>query len=673
MYSIDDDFNRISICEAKEELVDGKGMIHLKRIADVDENGKIQIVKILGSLSPREILAPLDENDLTEKVGVWAWQATYHKGGVTFKAEERPDIRVALVVLLKNINSIKTLESKLINGQLPQLENKERDNKFDLMVLYERQSDFEGYFVSDNQLKEDIYAIKENVIELTKHSISKKHLLDNAGNFGGYQFFKKVDFQPKKNAAKNIIREPYEIIRHELLAYLNQVSKRPELMSITDSFDLEDLIQELPQKDFIQMLSNKLKVSELAAKSMFEKFVQNAGKYIEAKDIPSDAIYRIVDHNAEFQDKAMTVYEKIWRRQNTEEVRQATKNLSKLKREIESDTDVKQIIELEIESSNQQMNELKEEIQSNQELVETIEARTNEKLVKIQNDAIDYLTSAPFVKYLVGEKNTVIQQYTSGIKLKDSIEISSEAELLKTIEGNLYNLGIEKVEQFAKFFYASVLGNISLLLVGPYSEELANLLSMSVYGRHAAVLDCMGEFDLNALDKLEQSDDKLIIVRNIFNSKWVNYIPRLVNLVDKQVIFTHPFIEDLRIEPESLYNYMLPIFTELFIDHPERIDLTFVGGNLSSNFEEVYKGDIDFSSEFMQQNSSRRFVNVQMNNLLKLYHAYSKTRTRFELDYLCCYAPYAYLNDKQDELKKFYQNKGNLSAKVRKRLDEFLK
>lgn len=673
MSLIDEEFNKTSICEIISEHAHGSSEILLKRIADIDDDGKVQNVKMLKDVAPRKILVQREQEGQIARLGVWNWKAMSNAKKVLFKARYRPEIKFTLVSIVKGINASNTLSSKLIAGQIPKLKDQVRDNNGNLLVLYKYLNDFSGYFIKDTQLQERKYCIKENIFELQKFSISRKKLLDEVGNFSGYQLLKRVDFQLSNDENAELVKSTNEIIKSLLLEYLDKLSNNSELTNMDDTLELKRLIQEVPQQNFLTILSDKLKVSESTAKETFEKFVQEANKYIEAKDIPSSTIYRIVNQNPEFQAKAMTVYEKFWRRQNTEEVRQATKHLSKLKREIESDTDVKQIIELEIESSNQQMNELKGEIQSNQELVKTIEARTNEKLFKIQNDAIDYLTNAPFVKYLVGEKNTVIQQYTSGIKLKGSIEISSEAELLKTIEGNLYNLGIEKVEQLAKFFYASVLGNISLLLVGPYSEELADLLSMSVYGRHAAVLDCMGEFDLNTLDKLEQSDDKLIIVRNIFNSKWVNYIPRLVNLVDKQVIFTHPFIEDLRIEPESLYNYMLPIFTELFIDHPERIDLTFVGGNLSANFEEVYKGDIDFSSEFMQQNCSRRFVNVQMNNLLKLYHAYSKTRTRFELDYLCCYAPYAYLNDKQEELKKFYQNKGNLSVKVRKRLDEFLK
>lgn len=662
----------ISICEIVDGGTGVRNKVCFKRVADVVD-GKIQTPSILGDLSPRKILVSLDKKDLIGKVGVWAWEATYRKGEVEFKVKECPDIKVSLIVLLKNINSIQTVESKLINGQIAQLKNKERNNRFNLLALYERQNDFTGYFVADNQLKDESYSVKENVIELTKHSIPKEHLLDNVCNFGGYQFLRKVDFQPSNNADKNLIRKPYEIIRQMLLNYLNQVSKQPELMSTTDTFDLERLVEELPQQDFIQMLSDKLEVGQSTASEMFKKFVQDAAKYIEAKDIPSDAIYRIVNQNADFQSEAMTVYGKFWRRENMKEVRQATQHLSKLNHEIESAKDKKQIIEMEIETSNHQINELQEEIQRNQDLVEGVAARTNEQLVKIQADATDYLASTPFIQYLSGEKKSVSQQYVSGLKDEESIEISSEVELLKTIEGNLYNLGIEKIEELARFFYASLVGNVPMLLVGPYSEELVDLLSISVYGRHPALLDCSGEFDQATLDELLQSNDKLIIVRNILNSKWVNYIPRLVNLADKQVIFTHPFIEDLRIEPESLFNYMLPIFTELLIDNPEIFDLTFVGGSVASNFKEIDKKGANFSSKFIQQNISRRFISAQMNKILKLYHAYNETRTRFDLDYLCCYAPYAYLTDKQDELKEFYRNNGNVSVGTRERLDGFFK
>lgn len=119
----------ISICEIVDGGTGVRNKVCFKRVADVVD-GKIQTPSILGDLSPRKILVSLDKKDLIGKVGVWAWEATYRKGEVEFKVKECPDIKVSLIVLLKNINSIQTVESKLINGQIAQLKNKERNNRF---------------------------------------------------------------------------------------------------------------------------------------------------------------------------------------------------------------------------------------------------------------------------------------------------------------------------------------------------------------------------------------------------------------------------------------------------------------------------------------------------------------------------------------------------------------
>lgn len=31
-------------------------------------------------------------------------------------------------------------------------------------------------------------------------------------------------------------------------------------------------------------------------------------------------------------------------------------------------------------------------------------------------------------------------------------------------------------------------------------------------------------------------------------------------------MFTHPYVEDIQVEPKSLYGFMLPLFTEFLVD-----------------------------------------------------------------------------------------------------------
>ncbi|HIW89110.1 MAG TPA: hypothetical protein H9869_04480, partial [Candidatus Ligilactobacillus excrementipullorum] len=423
MYSIDDDFNRISICEAKEELVDGKGMIHLKRIADVDENGEIQNVNSLKNHQPKQMLVPREQYGPFARIGVWDWKAMSNKRSILFKAKYRPDIKITFVNVLKNINSRQSIVSKIIDGNLPFIGKKVRDNNGNLIVLYKTLNDYKGYFINDNQLQEKKYRIKENVFELKKILISKNNLSKKIGDFGGYQLLRTVDFQPSNNEGGDLIKQTDKIIKPLLLEYLNQLLKQPKLLSATDASYLEHLVHKLTQQEFVQLVSDKMKVSQSGARQIFENFLQGADTYIEAKDLPSYAIYRMAQ-------KSPKIQEIVWRGQNTSQVRLATQRLSKLNHEIESANVTKQTIEMEIETNKQQMNKLQEEVRHNQSLIKDVTVKTNGQLAKIHDDTTENLTNAPFIQYLDDGKKSDSHQYVSGLKAKDSIEIGSETELL---------------------------------------------------------------------------------------------------------------------------------------------------------------------------------------------------------------------------------------------------
>lgn len=42
-------------------------------------------------------------------------------------------------------------------------------------------------------------------------------------------------------------------------------------------------------------------------------------------------------------------------------------------------------------------------------------------------------------------------------------------------------------------------------------------------------------------------------------------LPQKFTRLKKQIIWTHPYVEDMLIEPKGLYNYMLPVLSECFI------------------------------------------------------------------------------------------------------------
>ena len=116
------------------------------------------------------------------------------------------------------------------------------------------------------------------------------------------------------------------------------------------------------------------------------------------------------------------------------------------------------------------------------------------------------------------------------------------------------------------FLYAAYVQNIPLLIAGPYAHEFADAVSLSVAGRSAGILALDGRCDTDVIKQLETSDDTVIVVQNVFGKDWDDNLLQSLMRLNKFIIWTRPYTEDLLIEPMGLYNYALPLFTEHFVE-----------------------------------------------------------------------------------------------------------
>ena len=70
-------------------------------------------------------------------------------------------------------------------------------------------------------------------------------------------------------------------------------------------------------------------------------------------------------------------------------------------------------------------------------------------------------------------------------------------------------------------------------------------------------------------------------------------MPELINIDDKFIFAIYTFAEDLKIEPRSLYNYFLPVLTELIIDkRPARnFTVKYFSDKVKAELKKNYKPD----------------------------------------------------------------------------------
>lgn len=97
---------------------------------------------------------------------------------------------------------------------------------------------------------------------------------------------------------------------------------------------------------------------------------------------------------------------------------------------------------------------------------------------------------------------------------------------------------------------------------------------MTIFAKYADVLTCTGKCDLQIVSDAFKGEGVLII-QNPFCETWLNALIQAAKTTNKLVIFIHPYTEDLIIEPQSLFNYILPVFTDKMTDRTPTIDNMF--------------------------------------------------------------------------------------------------
>ena len=111
------------------------------------------------------------------------------------------------------------------------------------------------------------------------------------------------------------------------------------------------------------------------------------------------------------------------------------------------------------------------------------------------------------------------------------------------------------------------------MLVGSNGRRIADAFSIALNGSTAATFDCAAVNCLDDLNIVSSSPDPIVAVLNPFAPNFIAYLPELLNIEGKFFIALYPFIEDLRLEPRSFFNYFTPVFTELIFDQPDPIKI----------------------------------------------------------------------------------------------------
>ena len=526
--------------------------------------------------------------------------------------------------------------------------------------------------VIDNKVK-----IRDSVTSLPRCFFRETDIFP-IDRIGSRLFYKRLDIELNQFIP---VKNPQESVKAIILERITWRAAKDLDIKKSDWQKLTEFITESDTDSVFEEISIKCRCTLEEAKQYVKQFLLHVEKYIDHTSVDEDVLVSIIKNHPQLTSKIEALVTKQWEEKNSARIQEALETQS----QIEEDLSNKKSSLTEIEEKTRALEEKYEEITlqliENEELEKRIEEKIRQKLLDARNDVANILADYPFISFAntkpeeLTEKNlptNTSTAYRPGSKLPDD-----QLEPYETWE-NLIEILVDELseasvlekykEALAVYLYSAYLCNMPVLLAGPNGESIANAFSSSLFGRNAGILDCSSDYDFEAIERMAKSNDQVIIVKNIFNNGWILHISDIISQQKKFFFILHPFTEDLLIEPKSLYNYAIPIFTETLVDGiPTGV---FLGGKSSEEFEHPTITDKKpYYEKLLVKMGASQLFRSQIQKIISLYCSL-KNEPNDDMKCLLALLPYAYLTENGEKMLE--EMGAKLSNEMKKKCSGFL-
>lgn len=697
----DNEIEITSLCYIAEDY---DGRVWLYRLADVEGDTLCLPYKSDRPDNYFENRDRLYRNDGPadlNSVGIWRWTAIPNRDNPSidyvqsFYISEASPVRV---VVSQNIQSINELLDLLKNGNV-----RTRPYICDTLFCYQSQwGEFTGILCKANEftvtdkyakLNDSVYSLPYYVVKASDiYNWDDKHL----------RFLKKLNLSTPAGILS--VGNIHEIICQIMLNRLTWPLYKECIAGTKAEWRVcKTMLERICGESLYEEVAEKLKCSAEQAKLSVEEFVERADTLIDAGDIDSDILAQVALHHTGLKAQCEAVVEENWKLTHASEISAAEAEVNQIRKEAESDvqkatqqlhslTQEKRTVEeeksallAEIAASQQKLDGLLKEIEQYEALGNDTVQAVRAKIGEAQKDMAGFIAELSMFmpqtkadvevphesrvpnhwRFIEGLSHTEDQEFN-----KDDIEeCSGWEDTLDILKSNLQLAGVGEqwVSYLSAVLYSAYINKVHLLLAGPNAKNIADAVSMAITGCGISAIECYGEKEQNAILAAYAAKYPLIAIENPFHPDWISCMPYInygVCDTEKTMLWLHPFAEDLAIEPCGLYNYVLPIFTECFVEQKASWRV-MTAGIPQDGYETYHSSEKTFvQMRHIKKLGISKLVTNRIQTLLNAAKDMSGISDS-DMEYLFALLPFSVLNGKQHILKETLENEKSISSAVK--------
>lgn len=652
----------ISLCGVISDYNDQKWLI---RYADLNNNGRYCIFLKNEDVPPyftnRDKIFYKDGPSNSGFYGIWTWSAVPNENDPSkdyIRSRYNTDIDAIEIVTITEATTLDDLVDLLKTG----IEYTPHSRKV-MFTLSASKGQYTGILCTAKEFNtvNGKTTVSEDCIVVPVYEFSGGDIIRLSN---GISFYRNA-FAGIPNKLYHL-KSPLDIVKNIVFSSLSWNAYKTRAVTRAEYRTFKDFIGAIPVDDITRKIGTACHCSIPAAKELLDEFLNIVWKYVDGDSLEDEIIHSAISANVELQEKAKSLIRKEWETENESLLSEAQEKLDSLHAELKSATE-------DLSRAQESLNKTKAEderlagiIAEKERLAADVEKAVAVRIQKARGNAADFIASMAFVsgqQMPVGCAESPAKIEVSSKSDMDTYRICPEYDNLDDLEvhhswTDVVNTSVFELaeagvaEQYrsglAAFLCAAYIKKQPLLLVGPNAIDIIQAFSAAVTAHKHGVLCCEGGYAHQAVEKIGANGESIVIINNFLASGWINRLPEILYKKDVFYVFTHPYAEDIQVEPKSLYGFMLPMFTEFLVD--KKATGKYYGGYFSDDFKSYSpeKGthkELSVLSKFALSS----LVRSKISSVAATMHGIYPHATADD-DFLFCVFPIAYASMAVNEL-----------------------
>ena len=652
----------VSLCGV---ISDYNGQKWLIRYADLSHNGHYHIFRKSEDVPPyftnRDKIFYKDGPSNDGFYGIWTWSATPNEKDPSkdyILSRYNMDLDAIEVVTISEASNLDNLINLLKNG----IEYQPHSHRV-MFAFYASKGQYMGILCNTQELNtvNGKTAFAEDCIEVPVYEFTGGNILrlDN-----GLSFYRNAFAGLPSKLYQ--LKSPLDIVKNIVFSSISWGTYKTRGLTRAEYRTFKDFLGAIPVDDITCKIETACRCSNSAAKELLDEFLNVVRKYVDGDSLEDEIILSAISASTELQERIKALIRTDWEAENKSLLAEAQKKLDSLDAQLKSAT--VSLIEAQEAFNKTKLEEerLAGVIAEKEKLAEDVEVAVAERIQKARENAADFIANMAFVggqpiqvaatetpaAVEVSSKPVIAPYHTFSAfeDLNDLEAHHSWADVINTAAFELKEAGVaEKYRSsLAAFLCAAYIEKQPIFLVGPNAIDIVQAFSAAVTGHKYGILCCEGGYCNQVITEIGTDGEDIVIINNLLASGWMNRLPEILSQKDIFYVATHPYAEDIQVEPKSLYGFMLPLFTEFFVD--EKATGKYYGGYFAEDFKtySMPKG-ICKDLRVLSKLKIGSLVRNRINRLVATMHGiYSATTT--DEDFLYAVLPIAYASLEINEL-----------------------